>query len=48
VVYFSRDDNRDAIHQAQLSEDALPTGLRVGDTVVIIYLGTVVAGIRRE
>ena len=47
VVYFSHGDDRDAIHQAQLSDDALPDRLRVGDDVVVTYIGTVVAGIRR-
>lgn len=47
VVYYSRDSDRDNIHQAQLSDDAIPTGLRVGDPIVITMVGTVVAGIRR-
>jgi len=46
VVYFSHDGDRDTIQQAQLSEDALPTGLRVGDTVAITYIGSIVAGVR--
>ncbi len=47
VVYFSRDDDRDTIQHAQLSADALPDGLRVGDSVVITYIASIVAGIRR-
>ncbi|MEX2315150.1 MAG: hypothetical protein WD628_05480 [Thermomicrobiales bacterium] len=47
VIYFSRDDNRDGIQQAQLSEDALPPGLSVGETIVMTYIGAVVAGVRR-
>lgn len=47
VVYYSRDGDRDTVHQAQLSEDALPKGLRVGDAVVIMFIGSIVAGIRR-
>ena len=47
VVYYSLANERDTIHQAQMSEDALPAGLRVGDSVVITFIGTVVAGIRR-
>jgi hypothetical protein len=47
VVYYSLADDRDTIHQAQLSEDALPAGLRVGDGVVITFVGSVLAGIRR-
>lgn len=47
VVYFSHPDDRDTIQQAQLSDDALPAGLRIGDTIAITYVGTIVAGIRR-
>ncbi len=47
VVYFSHDDDRDTIHQAQLSEDALPIGVRVGDAINITYVGSIVAGILR-
>ena len=47
VIYFSREGDRDTIQQAQVSEDALPAGLRVGETIVITYIGSVVAGVRR-
>ncbi|HYI14188.1 MAG TPA: hypothetical protein VEX37_02280 [Thermomicrobiales bacterium] len=47
VVYFSRNDDRDTIQHAQLSADALPDSLRVGDAIVITYVGSIVAGIRR-
>ena len=47
IVYFSRCEDRDTIQQAQLSQDALPNDLRVGDTVVITFIGSIVAGIRR-
>lgn len=46
VLYFSHDTDRETIHQAQLSEDALPTGLRVGNTVTITFIGSIVAGVR--
>ena len=47
IVYFSQREDRDTIQQAQLSEDALPNDLRVGDTVVITFIGSIVAGMRR-
>ena len=47
VIYYSKDDDRDTILQAQLSEDAMPANLRVGDAIVITYIGSVVAGVRR-
>lgn len=47
VVYYSLANDRETIHHAQLSEDALPSGLRVGDNVVITFIGSVVARIRR-
>ena len=47
VVYFSQPGEPDTIKQAQLSEDALPDGLRPGEQVVIIFVGSIVAGIRR-
>ena len=47
VVYFSHEGDRETIHQAQLSQDALPDGLRVGDVVVITFVGSIVAGMRR-
>ena len=46
VVYFSHDGDRDTFQQAQLSDDALPVNLRVGDTVAITFVGSIVAGIR--
>lgn len=48
VVYYSRDGDRETILRTQLSEDALPSSLRVGDAVVITLVGSIVAGIRRE
>lgn len=48
VVYFSHDADTETIHQAQLSQDALPERLRVGDAVAIMYIGAIVAGIRRR
>ena len=47
VIYYSLATDRDTIHHTQLSEDALPAGLRAGDSVVITFIGSVVAGIRR-
>jgi hypothetical protein len=47
VVYYAHDDDRDTIRNAQLSADALPAGLRVGDRIVVTYLLNIVAGIRR-
>jgi hypothetical protein len=47
IVFFSHSADRETIHQAQFSEDALPAGLRVGDTVIITLIGSIVAGIRR-
>jgi hypothetical protein len=47
VVYFSRDDDPDAIHNAQLSADAVPSGLAVGDRITVQYLLNIVVAIRR-
>ena len=47
-VYFSHSADPETIHQAQLSADALPDGLRVGDRVTVQYVLRVVAGIRRS
>ncbi len=47
VVYFSREDDPDTVYQAQLSADALPAGLKVGDRVRVTYLLGIVAGIAR-
>lgn len=47
VVYFTRRDDPETVHQAQLSADALPTDLRVGDDVLVTYVLNVLAGIRR-
>ena len=47
VLYFSRVETPDAIEQAQLSDDALPAGLAVGEQVVIFSVLGVVAGVRR-
>lgn len=48
VVYFTYRDDPETVHQAQLSADALPAGLKVGDDVVITRVLSVVAGIRRR
>lgn len=47
VVYYSHSDDSETFHHAQLSADALPDGLRVGDPVVLTMVAGVVAGIRR-
>ena len=47
IVYYSRDGDRDTILQTQISEDALPARLRVGDVIIITFIGSVVAGVRR-
>lgn len=47
VVYFTHRDDPETVHQAQLSADALPDGLKVGDAVIVTWLLNVVAGIRR-
>jgi hypothetical protein len=47
VIYYSLDGDPDTIHQAQLSDDALPAGLHAGETVIITRIGTIVAGVRR-
>lgn len=47
VVYFAHEDDPDTIRQAQFSDDQLPTGLRAGERVLVLYLLDVVAGIRR-
>jgi hypothetical protein len=48
VMYYSRDGDPETIHQAQLSEDALPDGLRVGDRVRIYAMLGVVAQVSRN
>ncbi|MCO5175832.1 MAG: hypothetical protein M9890_02515 [Thermomicrobiales bacterium] len=47
VVYFSHIDDPETVRQAQLSVDALPSGLAIGDTVRITYLIGIVAAISR-
>jgi hypothetical protein len=47
VVYFTKHDDPETIHQAQLSADALPDGIRVGDEVIVTWVLNIVAGIRR-
>ncbi|HUG14932.1 MAG TPA: hypothetical protein VMM78_07905 [Thermomicrobiales bacterium] len=47
VVYYSQPDDRETVHQAQLSADALPAGLRVGDRIVVHAVMGVVAGVTR-
>jgi len=48
VLYFSRPERPDDIEQAQLSADALPANLKVGERVVILSLVGVVAEVRRD
>jgi hypothetical protein len=48
ILYFSQGADRQTIHQAQLSADALPDGLRVGDSIIVTWLGAIVAGVRRS
>jgi len=48
VIYYSDGADRETIHQAQMSEDSLPAGLRVGDSVVLTMIGSVVAGVHKE
>lgn len=47
VLYFSKVETPDTIEQAQLSDDALPAGLAVGEQVLILSVLGVVAGVRR-
>jgi hypothetical protein len=47
TVYYSHDDERDTIRHAQLGEDALPAGLRVGEHVTVEYIVNVVTGVER-
>ena len=47
-VYFSRADDPETIHQAQLPDDALDQTLRPGDSIVITYLLKTVMQIRRR
>jgi hypothetical protein len=46
TVFFETADDPESFQQTSLSEDALPKGLKVGDPVRILYLGSVVAGIQ--
>ena len=48
VLYYSHDSDRETIRQAQLSEDALPAGLQVGNSIVVTYIGSIVVGVRRS
>ena len=47
VVYYSSNSDPQRIDQAQLSADALPADLRVGESVVVHIVMGVVAGITR-
>jgi hypothetical protein len=47
-VYYAHRDDPETIRQTQMSADALPEGLRVGDTVRVFYVLDVVAQIRRD
>jgi len=48
VLYYSRLGHPDDIEQAQLSADALPADLKVGERIVILSLVGVVAEVRRS
>lgn len=48
VVYYSQAHEPEAISHAQLSADALPSGLKVGDRVTIHIVMGVVAGITAQ
>ena len=48
VVYYSDGVDRDAIRQAQLSDDALPPGLQVGDVVTLTMIGSIVVGMTKQ
>lgn len=47
VVYYSHDDERDTILNAQLSADAVPANLRVGEQIIVQYLLGIVVAIRK-
>lgn len=47
VIFFSRPETPETIEQAQLSEDALPVGLAVGERIMVLGVLGVVAGVRR-
>lgn len=47
VVYYSLEEDPDTFHHAQLSADALPDGLRVGERVVLTMVASIIAGVRR-
>jgi hypothetical protein len=47
VLYFSRTESPDTIEQTQLSEDALPAELAVGEPIVTLSVLGVVVGVRR-
>jgi hypothetical protein len=48
ILYFSHISDPDTIHHAQLSADALPAGLRVGDPIWVYRMLGVVAGVTRR
>lgn len=47
VVYYSTIDDRETIHHCQLSSDALPHGLQVGDDISVDVMMGVTVGITR-
>ena len=47
IVYYSLEGDPDTFHHMQLSVDALPGGLRVGEHVVLTTVAGIVAGVRR-
>jgi hypothetical protein len=48
VIFYSDGVDRDTIRQAQLSEDALPAGLQVGDVVTLTMIGSIVVGMTKQ
>lgn len=48
VLYYSRPEHPEDIEQTQLSLDALPSDLQVGERIVILSLMGVVAEVRRS
>jgi hypothetical protein len=48
VLYYSRPEHPEVVEQAQLSLDALPADLQVGERIVILSLLSVVAEVRRS
>lgn len=47
IVYYSLQGDPNTFHHMQLSADALPGGLRVGEQVALTMVAGIVAGVRR-